>query len=149
MLDNISYRPTQAPEPKKQKTITGTTKLANISETLIKLANLANSPICCETILIIELNKPSIDLDKILSLMNFLPEIQKEYITYIKYNMVNDLNVNYAAVLKTITVKHEEIWIKYHEDIKFSIKVEKYLQQLNLTLKEETKFLQRCTLADS
>lgn len=151
MLETISYRATRTLPPKPHVVSKVPTKLVSVNETLVKLANLANSPITYETILILELNQQEINITKIVNITMHIPScFTSDIIEYGNNVLKNEqYAAEYVVFLKKIIASQSSLWEKYNEDIKFSFKVEKYLQQLNLMLHSENKHLQRYYLADS
>lgn len=151
MLETISYRATRTLPPKPQVVAKMPTKLVSMNQTLVKLANLANTPITYETILILELNQQEINITKIVNITMHIPSCFDQNVIEYGNSVLNHKKTEeeYIIFLKKLISAQSALWEKYNEDIKFSFKVEKYLQQLNMMLHSDNKHLQRYSLADS
>lgn len=130
MIDTISYRATRRLPTSINDKPAQTTHVVGMNETMLKLSELPTQPLSIPTLIVIELSKKNADVKKIIIFMTQLQDDDFQQI--ISQAQPTELTVK---KIQKLLVQKPYIWEQYNKDMKFSIKVDKYYQQLNYYLK--------------
>lgn len=136
MIETISYRATKRlPTSIREQTQQNRpTKIIGLNETMLKLSELPTQPLSISTIIIIELSKKQTNIQKIIILLTQLHDENLLSLIYVAQPEETTIKT-----LKKHLTQNTKIWEQYNKDMKFSLKVDKYYQQLEIYLKTKTK----------
>lgn len=137
MIETISYRATKQ-LPKQSDVKPAHQTVVGVNEVLVKLSYLPSEPLNKETMLIVELTKNEINIERVIHIILSMDSGFDENIIQHTYKILETKNIElikeFIQQLQVNIIKLPTIWDKYNQDMLFSIKVSRYYEQLEILI---------------